>query len=1081
MSNSYRIRTQVGVDKAINVHLEQDFESLEILSLKILQSEIYTRQCADYGVVIGRISINNGFGLPNCKVSIFVPLATEDENNPIVSAIYPYKTVSDINDVGYRYNLLPYVQSYSAHVPTGSFFDKEDILINQSYIEVFDKYYKFTAVTNESGDFMIFGVPIGVQTIHVDVDLSDIGEFSLAPQDLIRTGLATEAQVSGTRFKSSSNLNELPQIVSLNRTITIEPLWGQPDVCNIGINRTDFDLSAEANVVIEPTGIFMGSIFSDVENLALKRNCRPKVAQGELCSLVTGPGEILALRQTIFEDDQGRPILEQYELESGGQVIDDNGTWLVDLPMNLDFVTTNEFGERVFSNDPEVGIPTRGKYRFKIKWNQSPSLDENVKRAYFLVPNVREYGWINNQSDPLTNNIPFFSDVAKKSYAFSLSWDDYADPITAINCEDTFYQFSYNKVYTVSQLIDQYRKGTLANRIISVKNILDNTCESTNNKFPTNDSSFRWDFIFLLYTFASYVFRPILITLLLVVHFLYFLVWLLRTILIPLLIVYVITVIVAVGIEFSAAVAAVITIGVAVGFALEIAALGTALAGLITLNVLLFRIKLRGINLPLLLYDQCEFCACNDAGEVTDEGLDAGPGTVTGQLTPPIPPPNSSGVQVTNLEGGIYNIDILVDEPYIGAINQLMSGYFTQYPPFDPKCWSKVPYKTSYSQYEVSQDDANQCTSLSSEVGNTYPTEFFTFSLTLAERINLFNTKAKYFNSSVDNPGGGVNRIKVKIEPTLNPSPNQVHYDNVICMLMTPDSLSNLQTGTILTFVTPNISSDINFTGATLNEYGTNSITGNSFFHTIYQQLNPNATSFQIQVNYAKPDNTGSQSVFYTIPPPNTGDTNFHKFPTDIEYFQVITAMTYSQYESQTLSQIPNTLRSRYLNNDMKFNYFVNNSAFINLVKNFNPLTSLTDYEQQTIVFLSRGVDPYSSRVMIQYGLGRLFGYANEDSVIVTGMTKLNIPIQGSFLNVDHSNSSYSTSPTYTNPIAQSQDTYSSMYLYYNTYNYIPSLVNNPFSSYTTNNLSYYSSLKNGDSGFWPNCPPPHDLSLIHI
>jgi hypothetical protein len=131
MSNSYRIRTQVGVDKAINVHLEQDFESLEILSLKILQSEIYTRQCADYGVVIGRISINNGFGLPNCKVSIFVPLATEDENNPIVSAIYPYKTVSDINDVGYRYNLLPYVQSYSAHVPTGSFFDKEDILINQ--------------------------------------------------------------------------------------------------------------------------------------------------------------------------------------------------------------------------------------------------------------------------------------------------------------------------------------------------------------------------------------------------------------------------------------------------------------------------------------------------------------------------------------------------------------------------------------------------------------------------------------------------------------------------------------------------------------------------------------------------------------------------------------------------------------------------------------------------------------------------------------------------------------------------------------------------------------------------------------
>ena len=40
MPKSYRIRTQVGQDKFINVKLEQDFEQLEILSLKINQSEI---------------------------------------------------------------------------------------------------------------------------------------------------------------------------------------------------------------------------------------------------------------------------------------------------------------------------------------------------------------------------------------------------------------------------------------------------------------------------------------------------------------------------------------------------------------------------------------------------------------------------------------------------------------------------------------------------------------------------------------------------------------------------------------------------------------------------------------------------------------------------------------------------------------------------------------------------------------------------------------------------------------------------------------------------------------------------------
>ena len=37
MSNSYRIRTTPGVDKSIKVLIDQEFEYIEILSLKILQ------------------------------------------------------------------------------------------------------------------------------------------------------------------------------------------------------------------------------------------------------------------------------------------------------------------------------------------------------------------------------------------------------------------------------------------------------------------------------------------------------------------------------------------------------------------------------------------------------------------------------------------------------------------------------------------------------------------------------------------------------------------------------------------------------------------------------------------------------------------------------------------------------------------------------------------------------------------------------------------------------------------------------------------------------------------------------------
>ncbi len=175
MPKSYRIRTEVGVDKYINVNLEQDWESLEVLSLKILANDVYTRMCADYGVVVGRVFVNNGFGLPNARVSVFIPLDGADELNPVISELYPYKTITDTNEEGYRYNLLPKLPSYRGHQSTGSFPNVSDVLMDDSYIEVYDKYYRFTVKTNESGDFMIFGVPVGNQTIVMDVDLSDIG------------------------------------------------------------------------------------------------------------------------------------------------------------------------------------------------------------------------------------------------------------------------------------------------------------------------------------------------------------------------------------------------------------------------------------------------------------------------------------------------------------------------------------------------------------------------------------------------------------------------------------------------------------------------------------------------------------------------------------------------------------------------------------------------------------------------------------------------------------------------------------------------------------------------------------------
>ena len=140
MPKSIRIKTTPnGDDKYIKVELKQDFDLLEILSLKIKQSDIYGDFCADHGVVAGRVIINNGFGVPNVKVSIFIP---KDSNNTLLDKLYPYTSPApDQKNVnGIRYNLLPDTQQTLDHTPVGTFPNKLSILDDRTSLEIYDKY-----------------------------------------------------------------------------------------------------------------------------------------------------------------------------------------------------------------------------------------------------------------------------------------------------------------------------------------------------------------------------------------------------------------------------------------------------------------------------------------------------------------------------------------------------------------------------------------------------------------------------------------------------------------------------------------------------------------------------------------------------------------------------------------------------------------------------------------------------------------------------------------------------------------------------------------------------------------------------
>ena len=1019
MSKSYRVRTKVGVDTSLKVLIEQEFEQLEILSLKILQSDIYTRQCADYGVIIGRVSVNNGFGIPNAKVSIFIPIDSEDQQNPIISELYPYKSLQDNNDDGYRYNLLPYVKSYSAHVPTGTFFTRNDVLTNPALIEVYDKYYKYNAITNQSGDYMIFGVPVGSHTIVMDVDLSDIGEFSLSPQDLIRMGLATEAQVSGTNFKSSNNLRELPQIINLSKSIEVEPLWGQPEICNLGITRTDFDLSSESKVDIRPTAVFMGSIISDSDGNALKSNCKPTNNSGHMCSLVTGPGEILSIRQTIGQDINGLPILENFSLEAGGKVIDENGAWLIDVPMNLDYYTTNEFGEQVLSNDPEVGIPTKAKYRFKVKWAQSNSISEVTKRAYYLVPNIREYS-----SNPL------------ESYAFSVDWADYGTTQMiqdAINCEDKFYLMQYNKVYTISEFIYNHTYGSGTERYVGIKNILDESCESDNNKFPTNDANFRFDIIYIIYMFFSIILTPVFFALILIMHILYFVVIILRKYLIYGLMAWCVGAIVN---QFILAIGSIpYAFGQVAGHIAMIVVYGILLALLKWILDELNKLDLKGISVPILTYPDCGLCDCKQGEEVnTDNTNGDGPPKDEPPGLTPCPTITSDKTPISSLSRGLIIVPLST-----GAVFKLPTFNAETNPTGFPPI-RKIIFSTDFAGYAYDGQYGSstigapylQTEAITTGVGsNTSVTnwDWFTNGLPIADRINLFNVKAKYFNQTADNPGGGVNRITVNFQPT-QPQP---HYDNTVVILCDKSTLSKFVAGAMITFQNPTYSKDPNLKGGIKNKFGNYAVTGTTF-----------TGQTNVQFNYANPDGSGNnlQTPNYLVrlfdgQYSAKTTTNYHKFPIDVEYFQVITAMTYNQFNRQCVNQLPNSLNVKYFRNKTTFFQLYNNTngnpdpansyhatGFIN-GPSPSPLTTpagivsldsmqyVSSSGDTCVVILNRGVDPYSSKIDIEYGLGKLFGYNSESLVKVRGGYRMNIPIQGSYKNISHSSGDRAqTAPT---------------------------------------------------------------------
>ena len=463
-NKSYRIKANVGGQENIFIEtdLTQDYETLDILSIKIKSVDTYRLHNSNYGVVVGRVLANNGFGIPNAKLSIFIKSDTND--GEMVRELYPFSTSysKDNNDV--RYNLLPDEPVNDCHQVVGTFPNKRYMLDNDVVLEVFDKYYKYTTRTNNAGDYIIMGVPVGNHTLHMDLDLSDCGILSQKPRDFIYKGYTVEQFENPTQFKKGTNYSELSQIFTQDRIINVIPFWGNASIGeSIGITRADIDVAFK----FEPTCVFIGSVVSDNSSNGITKKCKATENMGNMEELTTGEGTIEMIRKTPSGD------IESFAVR-GNQLINGNGVWCYQIPMNLDYMMTDEYGNMVPTNDPEKGIPTRTSVRFRISMQDNEENLDNFFRCKVLVP----------------HNPQFREDGFHESYDYEFG---------SFTSDESFRDLFWDNVYTVKSYIPRFQKkrvnGWKDKEFTGIKSC---NFHGSNNPIPYNNMRIKLPLMFTI-------------------------------------------------------------------------------------------------------------------------------------------------------------------------------------------------------------------------------------------------------------------------------------------------------------------------------------------------------------------------------------------------------------------------------------------------------------------------------------------------------------------------------------------------------------------------------------------------------
>ena len=468
-----------SVDSHIIVKLDQEVDTLEFLSMTLGVNDVYQNFNADYGVLIGRVTANDGIGIENAKISIFIPLSDTDANIGEIANIYPYVNPTDKNNDGKRYNLLPRVSelnqetgTYKPKQPFGSFPIKPELVVNETFLNVYKKYYKYTALTNDSGDYMIFGVPTGTQTVHLSVDITDIGKYSMSPASMINAGYSPNLFTkNASAVKPAIDLTDLPNIETQEITANIIPFWGDTTNFEIGITQLNFRIKAilSSSFTIFGTTMTMGlyDIFgnpnasttnsgfyslSDSDNdIQNNMDIRTYRTANPIIRVFTYTTDVPIVNGDI-DWVNADPNSQIRELDKTEYVeYNTNGDFLLSIPCNRVKVITSLTGEKIVVDDSSTsGVFTKFFGMILIKYPDLTDLPEDSSWSTHYDgdhPQYKARGWFK-----IPQTVPLHYD---ETYINPDKSINPTNSLTGITDNDLwrkeYYTFTGGGIYSVAQ------------------------------------------------------------------------------------------------------------------------------------------------------------------------------------------------------------------------------------------------------------------------------------------------------------------------------------------------------------------------------------------------------------------------------------------------------------------------------------------------------------------------------------------------------------------------------------------------------------------------------------------------------